>query len=774
MWSSGHSCLLCDGGPAPPSKIMFRNLVPTTAALASLLLASHLQGQPPRQPDRLFAASCATCHGQDGMGGHRSWSEPTRIAPRIARGFPAPNPYFENFYKNTIRNGSFYGPGFQPGMPAFGREILSDIELDALVRWLLYAPPVGGATPGLGVAPPSPPAGRAIVLEILDEAPWFRDDGTDAADPANDRRRVVLSPGEFVRVINRGRTWHTLSNPAQGVDTGFIGFAGNLPQQTTGYYDLTAVQLASGAHKYWCTMHPYMQCEIVTPGAMPMGLTQVHRVAIPPPVVRGVGEVWVGLQTWRNANGLDGAVEVIDASTWTTRLIPGVGNNPHNGWIGRARDPQGMLREIAVFANWHDVTATVLDVRQKIVLGDVPLGAANAHVMTAPPPTRTPNGADRWFVTVMGSNKVQELDPFTDLLLGRPTKAAIGQADGQNGHPAFSPHGLWFLDDASHFVTANTYAGSSSLYSLSQPWSDTLGRTGLGAEVASAPSAGTTPLAASVFGPIAGQSRMYVTYTNNAGTDDISVYRVDVTPGAESMTRTPIPPPLGNAAGNLALTDMMSMPVRWAHMPIQCAVSPADATEHRRFMVVCNKASMNVSIVALDAQGMPTGVYTFPAGLGCHGVTFGRKELAKSRPPAPRRIAYLAYVSNTFEDYVSVYDLDLLEDLLRLDAIGQAPPMFHPGGAQEVVLVGGHAPMAVLGMPAFLAPITLFSPDARGLVHVGDVPLTPSPLGGQRCYLHEHVWIDAPGFGMTPLDLDLGTNTGAMGLVATPLPPPWR
>jgi hypothetical protein len=76
-------------------------------------------------------------------------------------------------------------------------------------------------------------------------------------------------------------------------------------------------------------------------------------------------------------------------------------------------------------------------------------------------------------------------------------------------------------------------------------------------------------------------------------------------------------------------------------------------------------------------------------------------------------------------------------------------------------------------VPAIVLPITLFSPDARGLVHVGDIPLTPPANPASPCYLHEHVWIDVPGLGMTPLDLDLPVNTGAMGIVATPLPPPW-
>jgi cytochrome c5 len=510
---------------------------------AILLLSSVLTSftlacaQTSRDPSALFAASCATCHGDAGLGGSPSWVVPARMAPRIARGFAMPNPMLEARFRFTIRNGSYYGPGFMPAMPAFGPDVITDAELNLLVPWLIYAPPVGGADPVNGVPPPPTPVGRGIVLEILDEAPWFRDDGTDLADPFGDRRRVVLSPGDYIKVVNRGRTWHTVSNPGLGVDTGLIGFSGNLPAQSTGYSYLTIAGLAPGAHKYWCSMHPYMQVEVVTPGTTPTALTRVQRLAQPLPQVRGCGEVWVGLQTWANPAGPHGAVEVIAASTWATTLIPGVGNNPHNGWIGTARDTNGQERKIVVFANWHDASVTILDARQKTVLGSVRVGAANAHVMTAPPPVQR-GGGDRWYVTVMGSNKVHELDPFPDLLAGTATLPALSQSDGISGHPAYSPHGLWFLDSGAYFVTANTYPGSASLHALRRPWSDASGHAGIGCEVASASSGGASPLAASVFGPVAGGQNRFVAYTNNAGTDDISVYEIDASPGAETDDAT--------------------------------------------------------------------------------------------------------------------------------------------------------------------------------------------------------------------------------------------
>jgi mono/diheme cytochrome c family protein len=719
----------------------------------------------PRPPAKIFAAACATCHGADGLGGP-SWTDSGAWAPRIARALPTPQPATEEQYKFTIRNGPYVAGGFDFRMPAFGHPVLSDAELDLLVTWVLYQPPVGAADPTWGVPPPPTPPGNRITLEILDEAPWFRDDATDVRDTANDRRRVVLSAGDYVKVINRGKTWHTVTNRTFNRDTGFIGYADNILGQDIGYYYLEAADLEPGAWKYFCSLHPYMQVEIVTDGYSPTPLTHVSKIALSPPRKKGVGEIWVGLQTYNNVGAPNGAVDVIDASTWARTLIPNVGNNPHNGWLGTARDLSGVLRNVAVYANWHDVTVTVVDADTKLVIGSLPIGAAGAHVMTAPGVLA--NGANRWFITLMGSNKVQEIDPFLALSWQRPNFAAIGQSDGRAGTPAFSPHGLWFLDDGDHFLTANTLANSASLYSISRPWSDPDGRTGDGAQVANTATGGRSPLAASILNTGDPGSTSYAGYTNNASTDDISVYAIDATPNAESIARVAVPPPLGNAAGNLALTDMMAMPVRWSHMPIQCAISPPDSTTHGRFMTVCNKASFNVNIVPLDENGMPAGIYTFPAGLGCHGIAYGRKRFAD-----PDRIAYFAYVTNTFENYVSVYDLEVLARAIRCDEAGVPLAAFQPGAATEQVYVEGYAAQVLLGQPSGLVPVTLFTPDARGLVHIGDVPLSTPAIPGPRSYLQEHVWIDLPGWGMTEVDLDLKTDSGAMGIAARTLPPPW-
>ncbi|MBV6504446.1 MAG: hypothetical protein AKCLJLPJ_02593 [Fimbriimonadales bacterium] len=719
-----------------------------------------------RPPAKIFAASCATCHGANGLGGHPSWTMPSRIAPRIARGFGSRNYSLEENYKFAVRNGKWRpGTGFTNAMPAFGLNEISDAELDALLLWMIYAAPLGESDPTNGVPPPDKPAGREIRLEIRDESPWFIDDGTDNRDPFSDPRRVVLSPGEYIKVVNVGKTWHTVSNTVEGVDTGFIGNALNIPGQDVGYYYLEIQDLLNGAFKYFCKLHPYMQVEIVTPGTDPLPLTWASKTPIPPPASPGMGEVWVGLQTYQNPSGQDGAVNVIRASDWSRVLIPNVGNNPHNGWYGRAIDTNGTHREVALFASWHDVGVTVVDANAKTILGSFPIGAAPAHVITAPRRPDANTKADRFFVTLMGSNKVQEVRPLLDLRAGAPALPPISQSQGQKGRPGISPHGIWFADDGDHLFTANTLGNSISMYSASDTWSDRQGRQGTGCEVAQTPTGGRAPLAVSVMNTGNVNSRTWTVFSNNAITSDISIFFANA--NNNTLTRVAAPEAFRNAMGNFELRDETADPVRWVRMPIQCIVTPPDATEHGRYLVICNKASFNVTILPLDENGQPTGIYNFPAGLGSHGVAFGKKYMKDSR-----KVSYYAYVTNTFENYISVYDLGLLEEMRDLERVGSEPPAFRPGGADESIVLEGYAALLLTGANRATVPLTLLSPDARGIVHVGDVPLdTAGPL--RRCFLKEHVWVDLPGVGEMMLDLDLTTESGAMGVFCRPAGSPW-
>jgi hypothetical protein len=314
-----------------------------------------------------------------------------------------------------------------------------------------------------------------------------------------------------------------------------------------------------------------------------------------------------------------------------------------------------------------------------------------------------------------------------------------------------------------------------------------------------------------------------------------------------------------NAAGNIALkvidpgTDVATphalLPTetieqkRWSHLTIQSPVSPADATTHGRFMVTANKASFNVAITGLDPAGLPWGVFTAPAGLGAHGVTFGKKSQCDTNHDGVEETAasaavvcYYAFVTNTFEDYVSVYDLEKID--INNDRVNNNPlgvGMQGPGSAllAESVYLEGGAVAAVIALDPGVAtlcgtvldcgtgptggtyisnlPIGILCPDCSSGAHVGDIPLTlttGAPLAGpagavtnsgagsKYVYLKEPVWVDTMTVGCalgandcdnTPgepgevgnlntqvtLDLELGINTGAQGIVVRPASAPW-
>src|SRR5574342_59948 len=106
------------------------------------LYASSIQTQP---PEKIFAANCATCHGAHGLGG-ASWVDGWR-APWIAGAS-------RRVVVDTVRSGSM------PSMPAFAREQITDEELRALAKFIEENRD--------GIPAPKPPAGTAVVVDILD------------------------------------------------------------------------------------------------------------------------------------------------------------------------------------------------------------------------------------------------------------------------------------------------------------------------------------------------------------------------------------------------------------------------------------------------------------------------------------------------------------------------------------------------------------------------------------------------------------------------------
>lgn len=804
------------------------------------------------EPATIFARACASCHGAKGLGGV-SWvkNDPAdqRVAPQIAG-------YTADTVKAMVRRGAD-----NAAMPAFGVQEITDAELDALAAFIQNNPS--------GVPTPTKPAGKEVALYVLDADPWFTDRGADnSADPFNDVRRVVLQPDQYLKVVNTGRTWHAFTNTALGKDSGFIGYAGNyknkkgdLDQKVKAgkgfYYADQTSGLTSGCNKYICKIHPYMTVEVCTAGSTPkgpnddFGLTRAHKQPLGLPPVPGIGdEVWVSTQSQeevgekttkiknKSVKDFDGAYQIINTATWNITRIPDVGNNPHNSWPGHTT-----TRDVVISTNWHDNRLSLMDANTKTLVSQFRSGATNAHVMVAP----GADNRDGWYVTHMGGIATAAISAE---LLEAGQDPNIGLLRGAPG-----PHGLWFCDDEYHFIVADTFNNSTSMYDVD------FGNLAITA------TGGTIPLATGLqngFG--AGGCARGV--AANAGTADLSIYDIDSTFGFEQLDRntTWLPAPTNglhkNGADNLAVrvtdpgadlaTPHPLLPAgetiqqkRWANMPIQSPISPPDATTHGRFMVTANKASFNVLITGLNsATGLPWGSFTAPAGLGAHGVTFGKKSRCDTNHDGvedtdahyPDVVCYYAYVTNTFEDYVGVYDLEKVD--LNNDRVNNNPSdvgMQKPGSAllAERVYLEGGAVKAVTTLDPGVAtlcgsvldcgvgptggtyisnlPIGVLCPDCSSGVHVGDIPLTlttGAPLAGpagdvtntgaksKYAYLKEPVWVDTMTVGCalaanncdnTPfegtevgnlntevtLDLELGTNTGAQGIVVRPASAPW-
>ncbi|HWQ69476.1 MAG TPA: c-type cytochrome [Patescibacteria group bacterium] len=846
---------------------MRRLFIPVLLLIVALWMATatdaHATSIQAQDPATIFARACASCHGAKGNGGV-SW---VKNSPQDRRTAPSMSGKSIDQIKQIVRNGSN-----NAAMPAFGVQEITDAELDALAAFIKNNACTMGMMGGMmqqscGMPTPTKPGGTEVVLYALDADPWFTDQGADnAADPFDDKRRVVLQPGQYLKVVNTGRTWHTLTNAALGKDSGFIGYAGNYRMMTGDlnqgvsagmgfYYADRTSGLSAGCNKYICKMHPYMTVEVCTAGSIPKGpndaygLTRAHKHPLGLPPVPGIGdEVWVSAQSQeepgentltiqnKSVSGFDGAYQIINTAIWNVTRIPNVGNNPHNAWPGHTT-----TRDVVVSASWHDNKLSLIDANTKTLVKEFRSGASNAHVMVAP----GPENRDTWFVTHMGGVATAKISAQ---LLEAGQNPNISLLRGASG-----PHGLWFCDDASHLIVADTFDNSVSMHDIDA------------GVVATTATGGKTPLATAIQNGL-GTGGCARGVAGNAATADLSIYDISPAFGHEHLDRNttwsadPADGVYKNAAGNLAVrvtdpeTDMATphplLPAgetieqkRWAHLTVQSPISPPDATTHGRFMVTANKASFNVVITGLDpVTGLPWGSFTIPAGLGAHGVTFGKKSQCDTNHDGvedtsyPIAICYYAYVSNTFEDYVSVYDLEKID--LNNDRVNNNPSgvgMQNPGSAlfAERLYLEGGAVKAVTTLDPGVAslcgsaldcdtrptggtyisnlPIGVLCPDCRSGVHVGDIPLTlttGAPLAGpaghvintgsgsKYAYLKEPVWVDTMTLGCffgvndcdnTPfepgevgnlntevtLDLELGTNTGAQGILVRAAAAPW-
>ncbi|MBI5363322.1 MAG: c-type cytochrome [Planctomycetes bacterium] len=362
------------------------------------------QKYPPRAPEAIFRANCATCHGALGMGGV-SWVDPTRFASQVA-GDPTA------YIAWRVRN------GILPVMPAFPMHEISDEELDLLVDYVTNLP--GSYVPE--------PAYQTTVT-ILDEDPWF--------SPL----QVTIQPGDTVRFVNGGRTYHPAvelswltSHGRRGANSGQLGPGGVYYQQFG----------QAGKYTFLCGMHPYMRGEIhVGQGFTPP--TYSLHTPMPPPAIPGLGEVWVcaQFQDWP-ARGTDGVIQVIDTGTWTvTSTIP-VGNNPHNLWFGAGGNQ-------ALVTNWFGTTLSRIDANTKTLIGsDCVGGASPAHV------TSDFNGT-YWYVSIEGSHHVRRFTQASgpEAPCGTTMMPPAAVVSG------YGPHGIWYANGK--LVTSNSMDSTFSI-----------------------------------------------------------------------------------------------------------------------------------------------------------------------------------------------------------------------------------------------------------------------------------------------------------------------
>ncbi len=358
----------------------------------------------PRAPEALFRANCASCHGPQGLGGS-SWIDPTAFAPAVAG-------TWVELVHGIVRLGQI------PAMPAFPEQEISAEELSRLAVYVSTLP--ASYVPD--------PAYDATVL-VLDEDPWF--------SPV----QISIAPGQTVRFVNAGNTYHPVIDLAwfesmgmQGQNSGALGPGGTWFRKFA----------QPGAHVVLCGAHPYMRGEVhvgqaFTPPTYSVGSP------LPPPPVPGVGEVWVcaQFQDWPG-KPKDGVVQVIDASSWTVSHVIPAGNNPHNLWFGAGGTE-------ALVTNWFDATVTRIDATTKSVISDCVAGATPAHV------TSDPAGL-YWYVSIEGSRYVQRFDQGGGPLAPCGGGVLATQVAWLSG---YGPHGIWYA--GGKLITSNSMDSTCSI-----------------------------------------------------------------------------------------------------------------------------------------------------------------------------------------------------------------------------------------------------------------------------------------------------------------------
>jgi plastocyanin len=579
--------------------------------------------EPDRPAAAIFRAVCASCHGYNATGGTNGYTT-----------FVDENDGFNIQGKSVsiIKNFTRSGRGLV--MPGFNREEISDTELSALATCIN-----NGTCTGANIYP-DPPSSTTVWVQ--DEPPWFSP------------YVVNVATGATVKFVNRGQTWHTVtqgdfllkaSSTSGETNSGLIGRGGK-------YFRTFAT---SGATNFYCMLHPFMQVQVCAGTTCnPPNNTNPTPIAAPS---AGVGELWVAAQ-FQDVNSNNyacsgtkpcdtgaavgvypdlpadfddfvkpGEVQVINLAALPTVSItraPTAANNPFNNphyiW-GRAGGTE------MVIDNYFDNYKSFLNGSTKAVtLAKLTWGTTASHTTAEydGKPLKGPVQGDYGIQTLTPGSKVGSWS------VGGLTRITSSDT---SGHTGSMPHGIWAGGaGGTTYQTANSRSNNSTLFAGNNQ--ATCGR----------------PPAATYGG-----------FPLNAGitTDGTKFSTTNV--GNPTTFSTSITINLGVSGTNCGTsTEHIALPGEGA---VQTPPSPDNA-----YLGVSN--GPYVSIVSLGTLTFPAGstcvggtMSTAPSGrqmcsinsnsFGAHGVAWG----CRAGDATCGATGYRVYMAAKFTGFVAVFDV---------------------------------------------------------------------------------------------------------------------
>ena len=343
---------------------------------------------------------------------------------------------------------------------------------------------------------------------------------------------------------------------------------------------------------------------------------------IPP----GVGEVWIDTEYEKTADKTKpGTATAVRASDWKVTkkvALPEINmNNPHNMWTDKDQT-------VIYQTQWFDTKLTVFDRNSGIMLQNINVGHAPAHVMTRV-------DTDQVHVSINGGDDVVELSPGATGIDRRiPTQFP--------GEKAAQPHAHWMSHDGHTMVTPNSNTGDSTRINIELP----------AAPIVDKVITGTLPIAT---GMMPDTSKYYV---SNYLDSTITCITISTNPqlsckddNGASVPKKTINLLLGGSTlANYDPINGFDIPgpgmSQSGALPIQTPVSP-----NGKWVVTANTLSGTISIIDTSTD---TLVKVLKCSAGCHGVNFGAKNNLING-------GYYAYVSSKFSNDLIIVDLDSLE-----------------------------------------------------------------------------------------------------------------